>query len=215
MHESPLKLVDLESVEISDRTQKWYFLWWSIFFQRNKMVVNQSFPNELSQNYIMLYKKFYVPWMKSHMTPVIKGVCIFMYRLQVRQFSFSEICRQNRHFEYGYHQITISFQNRTETQNTSVEIFRKRNESWITCNNPGIVKLTSVQNIFPRSRFCTANSLPCQVATGLYPIDRKILHGMGSSILIRWPNLLCKPSMMCSQAKHQFCGHIHQQWCTR
>ena len=46
--------------------------------------------------------------MKYHMKCGINAVCIFMCQLQVRQFSFSEICRQNCHFENGYHWITIS-----------------------------------------------------------------------------------------------------------
>ena len=48
-----------------------------------------------------------------------------MYRLQERQFSFSEICRHNRHFENGYHKITISLENRAVTENTSVQLARK------------------------------------------------------------------------------------------
>ena len=69
MHKSPLELVNLENVEICDRTQKW-----SHFFHMNKMVANQSFPNTLSPNYKIVHRKFYVPWMKCHMTFGINAV---------------------------------------------------------------------------------------------------------------------------------------------
>ena len=124
---NPLELVDRESVEICDHTQKWFFLWWSIFFLLNKMVANQSFPNKISPNQKIFYRKFYVPWMNCHMTFGINAVCIFRYRLQERQFSFSEICRQNRHFENDNHNITISSENRAVTENTSVQLARKIN----------------------------------------------------------------------------------------
>ena len=61
------------------------------------------------------------------MTLRINAVCIFRYRLQEREFSFSEICRQNRHFENGYHKITITSENRAVTENTSVQLAGKRN----------------------------------------------------------------------------------------
>ena len=79
------------------------------------MVANQSFPNKLSPNYKIFYRKFYVPWMKCHMTFGINAVCTFMYRMQERQFFFSEICRQSHHFENGYHKITISLENMAVT----------------------------------------------------------------------------------------------------
>ena len=97
------------------------------FFLQNWIVANQSFPNKLSPNYKTLSRNFCVPWMKCHMTFGINAVCIFMYRWQERQFSFSEIYRHNRHFENGYHKITISLENRAVTENTSVQLARKRN----------------------------------------------------------------------------------------
>ena len=94
---SSLELVDLESFEICNRTQKLYFLWRSIFIHRNEIVINQSFPNKLSPTCRILYEKYYVPWIKCHMRYLINAVCIFMYRLQIRKPPFH------------YHRITISF----------------------------------------------------------------------------------------------------------
>ena len=54
------------------------------------------------------------------------------------------------------------------------------------------MKLTSVQNISPRSRFSAANSLPCQN----YLLVRTILHGVVLFMMIGWPNLLCRLSMI-------------------
>ena len=57
----------------------------------------------------------------------VNAACIFRYQLQERQFSFSDICRQNRHFENGYHEIKISLENRAVTENTSMQLARKIN----------------------------------------------------------------------------------------
>ena len=107
---------------LRSNTKVIFFVMIDFFFLLNKMVANQSFPNKLSPSYKIFYRKFYVPWMKCHMTFGINAVCIFRYRLQERQFSFSEICRQNRHFENGYHKITVSLENREVTENTSVQL---------------------------------------------------------------------------------------------
>ena len=141
------------------------FLWWSIFFSpelngRRSIIAQQIKPKlHILQ---IFFRKFNFPWMKYHKTFGINAICIFMYRLQERHFSLSEICRQNRHFENGYHNITASLENSTVTENTLVQLARKKHNHWSTSNNPGIMKLTSFQNISPRSRFSAANSLPCQ-----------------------------------------------------
>ena len=122
---NPLELVDRESVEICDQTQKWIFF--VIDFFSPEWNGRQSFPNKISPNYKIFYRKLHVPWMKCHMTFGINAVCIFRYRLQERKFSFSEICRQNRHFENGYHKITISLENRAVIANITVQLVRKRN----------------------------------------------------------------------------------------
>ena len=97
------------------------------FFHGNKIVSNQSFLHKLSPNCRILYEKYHVSWMKYHMKCGINAVCIFMYRLQARQFSFSEICWQNRHLENSYHWITISFK-KAVIQNTSEHLFREKNQ---------------------------------------------------------------------------------------
>ena len=101
------------------------FLWRSIF-SHNQMVANQSIiSQQIKRNLQNISRKFNVPWIKYHVTFGINAVCIFMYRLQERQLPFSEICRQDRHFENGYHKITISIENRAVT---SVQLARKRNQ---------------------------------------------------------------------------------------
>ena len=95
---NPLELVDRESVEICDRTQKWYFFVMIDFFSPELNSRQSIISQQINPNYKILSRKFCVPWMKCHMTFGINAVCIFMYRLQERQFSFSEICRHNQPF---------------------------------------------------------------------------------------------------------------------
>ena len=88
----------------------------------------------------------------------INVVCIFMYRLQEKKFSFSKICRQTRHFENTYHRIKIGFKKGKITQNTS-EHLAVRDIRAITEKSWNWVQF---KNISHRSWFSAANLRPYQ-----------------------------------------------------
>ena len=109
---NPLELVDRESVEICDRTQKWYFFVMIDFFSpelngRQSIMSQQIKPklqNIIQKVLCSLNEMSYDVWDQRslHIYVPIARETIFIL----------EIYRHNRHFENGYHKITISLENR-------------------------------------------------------------------------------------------------------
>ena len=83
------------------------------FFSRNKIVSNQSFPNKLKPK-IAEYCTKSTTFLEWNVIWSVGSTQFAYLCTDCKQdsFSFSEICRQNRHFENSYHWITISLKKR-------------------------------------------------------------------------------------------------------
>ena len=107
---------------------------------------------------------------KEHRTDIL---CIYQCRFGVCQFSFSEICRQSRHFKNDYHWITPSFYERLFTQSTPQWLSSKINQWWIAYSNISITKPNSAQTIFSRWDSVRWIHSFVKVATGHFPTGDK------------------------------------------